>query len=186
MKLESTIIEGIYILHRPLRKDDRGTFTRLFGSDEIAKAGRPMNAIHVNTSTSLKTGTLRGIHFQYSPFSEAKVVACTSGAIWDVAIDLRLESPTRFKWFATHLTPENGKSVILPEGVGHAFLTLEPNSSVVYVTSNVYNEKYESGLRYDDPDLAIEWPIAPVNISQKDKQWGLLKDRLKEIDEGFA
>ena len=186
MKIESTPIEGINILHRPLVKDKRGTFTRLFGADEIAKAGRPTDAIHVNTSTSPEVGTLRGIHFQYPPFSEAKVVACTSGAIWDVGVDLRPNSPTRFKWFGIHLTPENGKSLIVPEGFGHAFITLKPNSTTVYVISNIYNVKYESGLRFDDPDLAIKWPIAPAVISEKDKKYGLLKNRIKDIDKGFA
>ncbi len=186
MKLESTPIEGIFVLHRPLMKDERGTFTRLFGADEIASAGRPTNAVHVNTSTSQKAGTLRGIHFQYPPFAEAKVVACTSGAIWDVGVDLRLDSPTRFQWFGALLTPDNGKSLIVPEGFGHAFITMEPNSTAVYVISNVYALNYESGLRYDDPTLAIDWPVTPTVISKKDGEWGLLKNRVKEIDDGFG
>ena len=185
MKLESTPIADLFVLHRPLRKDDRGAFSRLFGEDDIAAAGRPMNAVHVNTSTSNQAGTLRGIHFQYPPYSEAKVVACTAGAIWDVGIDLRPDSPTKYQWFGEVLTPDNGKSLIVPEGFGHAFITLEPNSTAVYVISSVYASEHESGLLYDDPMLNIDWPILPTVISDKDRNWGMLEDRIREIDKNF-
>ncbi len=185
MKLESTPIADLFVLHRPLRIDDRGSFSRLFGEDDIAAAGRPTNAVHVNTSTSNQVGTLRGIHFQYPPFSEAKVVACTSGAIWDVGIDLRPDSPTKYHWFGEVLTPDNGKSLIVPEGFGHAFITLEPNTTAVYVISSVYALDHESGLRFDDPMLKIDWPIEPSVVSEKDKSWGLLEDRFDEIDKKF-
>ena len=131
MKLEETPIEDLYVLHRPIRKDERGSFSRLFGEDDIAKAGRPTNIVHVNTSTSVEAGTLRGVHFQYPPFSEAKVVACTSGSIWDVGVDLRPDSPTRFQWFGEVLTPENGKSMIVPEG--------EKASKVIIFYDNHFN-----------------------------------------------
>ena len=185
MKLEATPISDLFILHRPLRKDDRGTFSRLFGEDDIATAGRPTNAVHVNTSTSSQAGTLRGVHFQYPPYSEAKVVACTAGSIWDVGVDLRPDSPTRFQWFGTILTPENGKSTIVPEGFGHAFITLEPKSTAVYVISSVYAPEYESGLRFNDPMLNIDWPIDPAVISEKDRSWGLLDGRIQEINSSF-
>ena len=185
MKLESTPIADLFVLHRQLRKDDRGAFSRLFGEDDIAAAGRPMSAVHVNTSTSNQAGTLRGIHFQYPPYSEAKVVACTAGAIWDVGIDLRPDSPTKYQWFGEVLNPDNGKSLIVPEGFGHAFITLEPNTTAVYVISSVYALDHESGIRFDDPMLKIDWPIEPTVISEKDKSWGLLEDRADEIDKKF-
>lgn len=185
MKLESTPIEGLFVLHRPIRRDERGIFSRLFGEDEIAAAGRPTKAVHVNSSTSSEVGTLRGIHFQYPPFAEAKVVACTSGAIWDVGIDLRPGSPTRFQWFGSVLTPTNGLSMIIPEGFGHAFITLEQNSTAVYVISATYEPRVESGLRYDDPMLSIVWPITPKVISEKDRAWSDLELRLHELDKGF-
>jgi dTDP-4-dehydrorhamnose 3,5-epimerase len=185
MQLEPTPIKDLFILHRPVRSDGRGTFTRLFGADEIAAAGRPTNAVHVNTSTSIEVGTLRGIHFQYPPFAEAKVVACTAGAIWDVGVDLRVNSPTRFQWFAATLTPENGLSMVIPEGFGHAFITLEANSTAVYVVSAVYSPQNESGLRYDDPGLSIEWPISPNVISDKDLSWRMLETRRFEFDGRF-
>jgi dTDP-4-dehydrorhamnose 3,5-epimerase len=185
MKLETTPIADLFVLHRPLRKDDRGTFSRLFGEDDIAVAGRPTKAMHVNTSTSKQTGTLRGVHFQYPPYSEAKVVACTAGSIWDVGVDLRPDSPTRFQWFGVVLTPDNGKSMIVPEGFGHAFLTMEPNSTAVYVISSIYAPEHESGISFDDPLLNIDWPIEPTIISEKDRAWGPLKNRIQELDRGF-
>ena len=186
MKLKKTPIEDLCVLHRPIMKDNRGSFSRLFGEDDIAKAGRPTNMVHVNTSTSVEPGTLRGVHFQYPPFSEAKVVACTSGSIWDVGVDLRPDSPTRFQWFGEVLTPNNGKSMIVPEGFGHAFITLEPNSTAVYVISAVYAPEYESGLLYNDPMLGIDWPIEPTVVSEKDRNWGVIEGRIQELNEGFT
>lgn len=186
MKLEKTPIEGLFVLHRPVRWDERGFFSRLFGANEIADAGRPTQAVHVNSSTSVEVGTLRGVHFQYPPHAEAKIVSCVSGAIWDVGIDLRPGSPTRFQWFGARLTPENGISMVIPEGFGHAFITLEPNSTVVYIVSAVYAPEYESGARFDDPILDIQWPIKPKVISVKDQAWGLIENRMDELDSGFS
>lgn len=185
MKLETTPIDDLFILHRSLRKDDRGTFSRLFGEDDIELAGRPMKVAHVNTSTSKQTGTLRGIHFQYPPYSEAKVVACTAGSIWDVGVDLRPNSPTRFQWFGTLLTPDNGKSMIVPEGFGHAFITMEPNSTAVYVISSIYAPEHEAGICFDDSLLNIDWPIKPTVVSDKDRNWDPLKNRIEELDGVF-
>ncbi len=186
LKLEATPIEGLFELYRPVRRDERGFFSRLFGADEVAAAGRATQAVHVNSSTSVEVGTLRGIHYQYPPHAEAKIVACVAGAIWDVGVDLRPGSPTRFQWFGTKLTPENGVSLIIPEGFGHGFITLEPNSTVVYVVSAAYALSHESGLRFDDPLLGIKWPIKPSVLSEKDRAWGLIEHRLQEIDAGFV
>jgi dTDP-4-dehydrorhamnose 3,5-epimerase len=186
MILEATPIKDLFVLHRPVHKDSRGHFTRLFAAEGLAAAGRPTEAVHVNTSTSVETGTLRGIHFQYPPYAEAKIVACTSGAIWDVGVDLRPGSPTRFQWFGTTLTPENGLSMVIPEGFGHAFITLRPNSTAVYVVSAKYAFDHESGIRYDDEMLNIVWPIMPTIQSDKDLAWGQVKSRIDELDFGFG
>ena len=185
MELEQTPIQGLYSINRPIRRDERGFFSRLFGADEISAAGRPTQAIHINSSTSKDTGTLRGIHFQYPPYSEAKIVSCVSGSIWDLGVDLRPGSPTRFKSFGMQLTPENGKSLLVPEGFGHAFITLEPNSTVVYVVSSAYSPENESGLRFDDPSLDINLPIEPKVLSEKDQTWELLDNKLEEINNKF-
>lgn len=185
MKIESTPIEGLLVLHRSVHRDERGLFTRVFAADEVAKAGRPTNAVHINTSTSFKSGTLRGIHFQYPPYAEAKIVSCIAGAIWDIGVDLRPDSPTRFKWFGITLTPENSLSLIVPEGFGHAFITLKPNTTAVYVVSTAYAPDFESGIRYDDPLLNINWPIRPKVLSKKDQSWNNLENRIQELDCGF-
>jgi len=186
MKLEATPIKDLFVLHRPVHKDSRGQFTRLFAAEGLAAAGRPTDAVDVHASTSVETGTLRGIHFQYPPYAEAKIVACTSGAIWDVGVDLRPGSPTRFQWFGTTLTPENGLSMVIPEGFGHAFITLMPNSTAVYVVSAVYTLDHESGIRYDDEMLNIEWPIMPTIQSDKDLAWGQVKSRIDELNLRFG
>jgi dTDP-4-dehydrorhamnose 3,5-epimerase len=185
MKLKKTRIEDLFLLHRPVRCDERGFFSRLFGSDEMTLAGRPTEAVHVNSSTSTHAGTLRGLHFQYPPYMETKIVSCASGAIWDVGVDLRLGSSTRFQWFGTLLTPENGISMVIPEGFGHGFITLEPNSTAIYVTSAIYSPRHESGIRYDDPRLNIHWPSRPQVLSDKDQEWGPISKRINEIDAGF-
>jgi dTDP-4-dehydrorhamnose 3,5-epimerase len=186
MKLECTPINGLFVLQRPVHKDSRGQFTRLFAAEGLAAAGRPTGAVHVNTSTSVESGTLRGIHFQYPPYAETKIVACTSGAIWDVGVDLRPGSPTRFQWFGNILTPDNGRSMVIPEGFGHAFITLEPNSTAVYVVSAMYALDHESGIRFDDKMLDIEWPIVPTVLSDKDLAWARLDDRVEELDLRFG
>lgn len=185
MKLVATPIDGLFVLHRPVFQDARGRFSRLFAAEGLAAAGRPTEAVHVNFSTSVETGTLRGLHFQYPPVSEAKVVACTAGAIWDVGVDLRPGSPTRFQWYGTTLTPANGLSMVIPEGFGHGFITLEPNSTAVYVVSAIYAPEHESGIRYDDDMLGISWPLKPTVLSGKDLAWAALEGRINELDAGF-
>lgn len=186
MELKTTPLEGLFVLERAVRRDSRGFFSRLFGEDELLAAGRPTTAVHVNSSTSAEIGTLRGIHFQFPPHMEAKIVSCVSGAVWDVGVDLRPHSPTRFQWFGTELTPQNGVSLVIPEGFGHAFITLTPNTTMVYVVSAAYALDYESGVRFDDPALGIDWPITPQVLSDKDLGWGLITDRITELDSGFG
>lgn len=181
MHLEKTHLDDVLILHMDIRKDDRGQFCRLYGIDELKKAGFDSKVSHVNSSKSLKRGTLRGIHFQYPPYAECKIISCISGSIWDLAVDLRPNSKQRFNWFGIKLTPSNGKSLIVPEGFGHACLSLEDNSTIIYVSSEVYSSKYESGIKYDDPLLKIKWPINPSFLSERDKSWGEISKRLDEL-----
>jgi len=181
MQLEVTPIEGVHVIHKRIFQDGRGQFSRLYAADEFANIGLNTRSVHVNSSTSTSKGTLRGIHFQYPPFSETKIVSCLAGAVWDVAVDLRPDSPTRFQWFGVELTPSNGKSLHVPDGCGHAFLTLADSSTVVYVDSNTYNIDYESGAKFDDPYLDIKWPPTPTVISDKDRSWKPLADRANEL-----
>jgi dTDP-4-dehydrorhamnose 3,5-epimerase len=184
MEVETTPIEGLLVVHRQIFQDKRGAFTRLFAKDEMNDF-LDFEALHVNSSTSREPGTLRGIHFQYPPYAEAKLVSCVSGAIWDVGVDLRPESPTRFQWFGVELTPENGKSLIVPRGFGHGFLTLEQNSTVVYVVSAAYRPEHESGLRFDDEVMGIDWPHPITTVSEKDLLWAKASDRQEELSQKF-
>lgn len=186
MKISSTPLKGLYVLHRNVFKDSRGWFSRIFAADEFKNLNISDEAIHINASTSTSVGTLRGVHFQYPPHSEIKTVSCVAGEIWDVAVDLRPNSKTRFQWFGKILTPENGTSLIIPRGFGHAFITLKPNTTAVYTVSTPYAPDYESGIRFDDPSLNIEWPIRPVHISEKDKSWGFIDTRINELNEFFS
>ena len=185
MKLITTPIKDLFVLERKVVRDKRGFFSRLYGEKELSEAGRPTKAVHLNSSTSISPGTLRGIHFQYPPYAETKIVSCGSGAIWDVGVDLRPNSTTRFQWFGIELNPQNGFSLIIPEGFGHAFITLEPNTTVVYVLSAEYSIEHESGLKFDDPRLGIKWPVRPNVISTKDLSWDFIDNRLPEFDLKF-
>ncbi len=185
MKLEKLPLKDMFLVQRPVFIDERGRFSRLFDDDDFLNAGLNLKAVNINSSTSLEKGTLRGIHFQYPPFSETKIVCCTSGSIWDLGVDLRPNSPTRFDWFGIELNPENGKSLLIPEGFGHAFITLESNTTVVYVTTEKYSKKHESGIIFNDPLLKIDWPIEPKILSEKDKNWGNLDMRIEELNKGF-
>ncbi|MDC1135652.1 dTDP-4-dehydrorhamnose 3,5-epimerase family protein [Alphaproteobacteria bacterium] len=185
MKLQKTPIDDLFIIKRNIFTDARGSFTRLYGDDEIKAAGRQCSVVHINSSTSKLAGTIRGIHFQYPPFEEEKIVSCTAGAIWDVGIDLRPNSRTQFQWYGVELTPENGLSMIIPKGFGHAFYTLEPNTTAVYAVSQYYSVNHEGGIRFDDPILDIKWPGMPSVVSSKDKSWPPLKEQMKMLNEKF-
>lgn len=179
MNFDTTSIEGLLVAQRRSSTDFRGSFSRLYAVEDFAAIGRPTPAVHVNASTSTASGTLRGIHFQYPPKAETKIVGCIAGSVWDVAVDLRPNSATQFGWFGIELSATNGLSLVIPEGVGHAFLTLEPDSTVVYVTSQVYSPENESGVRFDDPLIGIEWPQMPRVVSKRDQLWPPLETRIE-------
>ncbi len=124
--------------------------------------------VQANTSFNYKKGTLRGMHFQKSPYEEDKLVRCTKGSIFDVIIDIRKDSPTYKKWFGVELSEENRKSLFVPKGFAHGYLTLEDNSEVTYLVTEFYTPEADSGIKFDDPAFNIEWPMTPVVISEKD------------------
>lgn len=186
MQITKTDIAGLLVLKQKITHDERGHFRRLYAEDELLSEGVPSKAFHVNSSFSKYSGTLRGIHFQFPPYAETKIVSCVSGSIWDVGVDLRPESPTRFEWFGTELNPTNGISLLIPEGFGHAFITLEPDTSVVYAISTGYSIANESGILFNEPILGIKWPILPKVISSKDSMWPPLQERIDEIDRRFS
>lgn len=168
MKFTKTPLEGAYVVELERKNDQRGFFARTWCVDEFSKHGLKTNLAQQNMSLTMKRGTLRGMHFQKAPHAETKVVRCTKGAIYDVIIDLRPDSPTHRQWFGIELTSENYNMVYVPEGFAHGFITLEDNSEVSYLVTSFYTPDAESGVRYDDPAFGIKWPIPFTLVSDRD------------------
>lgn len=152
-------------------EDARGWFSETFQQDRFAAAGIDVPFVQDNQSYSRAAGTLRGIHFQTPPFAQAKLVRCLRGRIWDVAVDLRAGSPTFGQWVAAELTASGGEQLFVPAGFGHGFLTLEDDCEVAYKTSAYYAPDCDGGLAWNDPALAIAWPLQPgwPHLSDKDR-----------------
>jgi dTDP-4-dehydrorhamnose 3,5-epimerase len=158
--------------------DDRGYFVETYNQKACAKAGITCDFVQDNQSLSTRRGTIRGLHFQAPPFAQAKLVSVVRGAIFDVAVDLRRGSSTYGKWCGVELSAEDGRQLFVPVGFGHAFCTLEPDTVVSYKVDSHYSKESEGGLRWDDPDLAIAWPVAAaeVSVSEKDGRLPFLRD----------
>lgn len=168
MQFHKTPLQGSFIIEPELRGDSRGFFARQFCSKEFKKMGLDTNFVQVNNSLSKEEGTLRGMHYQLSPHAETKVIRCIQGALWDVILDLRESSKTFGKWFGETLTAENRKMMVAPKGFAHGFLTLEPNTEVLYLVSEYYTPEAERGVRFDDPSFSIDWPKKPTVVSERD------------------
>ena len=169
MKFIKTPLDGAYIIELEKLEDDRGFFSRLYCSKEFNNQNLNNTFVQVNNSLSKNKGTLRGIHYQKSPMAESKLVRCISGGLYDVIVDLRANSKTYKHWFGVTLTNENRKMIFVPEGFGHAFLTLENNTEAIYFVSQYYSPKHELGLIWNDEEIGIQWPTKPLFISDKDK-----------------
>ena len=169
MKFIESSLKGAYILEFIPVEDERGFFTRTFCSLEFRNLGLNPVIAQSSISYNAKKGTLRGMHFQKSPFEEAKVVSCLKGSIYDVIIDLRINSPTFKNWQGIELNEKNKRSVYIPEGFAHGFLTLTDDSIISYHMSECFNSEAYSGVRYNDKSFNIDWPFEPVIISAKDK-----------------
>jgi len=178
MRFRETKIRGLYIIEPELKVDKRGYFSRVFCKKEFAKIGLNFGIVQVNRSLNLKKGTLRGMHFQKPPKAEDKIIQCIKGIVYDVAVDLRENSPTYGHWAAVELSEKNKRMFLVPKGFAHGFQTLTDNCEVLYFTSEFYSPEYESGIRWNDPFFNIKWPIKPTNISEKDKNWPLIEERI--------
>ncbi len=159
-------------------EDARGWFSETYQRDRFRAAGIAPDFVQDNQSYSAPAFTLRGIHFQTPPHAQAKLVRCLKGRIWDVAVDLRARSPTFGKWVAAALTSDGGEQLFVPAGFGHAFLTLEPDCEVAYKVDDFYAPECDAGISWDDPDLAIDWPLdgGSPQLSDKDARLPALKD----------
>ena len=169
MKILSQEIDDLYLIESEPYIDERGSFIRHFCSEKFLKAGISPLIKQANLSENKYAKTLRGFHYQLSPFSEAKTISCIRGSIYDVIVDLRVESKTYMKWVSYELSEINRISIHIPPGCANAFLTLENNCLVYYYSSNYYDSESERGIRYNDPAFNFEWPFIPEIISEKDK-----------------
>ncbi|VBB05523.1 rmlc: dtdp-4-dehydrorhamnose 3 5-epimerase [Lucifera butyrica] len=172
MIFTETELKGAYIIELEPICDERGFFARTWCSTEFAKRDLNPKLVQCNISYNAKRGTLRGMHYQQEPFTEAKLVHCIRGAIFDAIVDLRPESQTHFKWFSIKLTADKHNMLYIPEGFAHGFLTLQDNTEVFYQMTNSYAADYASGIRWDDPIINIKWPFSPLIIAEKDRSYG--------------
>jgi len=171
MLFHKTPLDGARLVELEKRGDDRGFFARVFCEREFEQAGLVNKFVQVNNSLSAKRGTLRGMHYQLNPAAEVKIVRCLRGALYDAILDMRPNSPTFGKSFGAELTPENRLMMYVPRGFAHAILTLADDTEALYLVSDFYAPDQERGIRWNDPRFAVEWPIAPTEISPKDAAW---------------
>jgi dTDP-4-dehydrorhamnose 3,5-epimerase len=174
MKFATTKIAGVLVVELERRSDERGFFARQWCATEFARAGLDTRIAQINTARSAVAGTLRGIHFQREPHAEVKLVRCTRGAVFDVAVDLRVGSPTFCQWFGVELDEDSGRMLYIPEGCGHGYLTLVPNTDLVYQASIPYAPNSATGVRFDDLAFNISWPARINVISAQDRTWPLI------------
>jgi dTDP-4-dehydrorhamnose 3,5-epimerase len=171
MRFTETPLAGAFLLDIEPREDDRGFFARTFCRREFEAHGLNPAVAQANTSFNRARGTLRGMHYQLPPAAESKLVRCTSGAVHDVIVDLRPESPTYLRHYGVELTAENRRQLYVPELFAHGFLTLTDGAEVSYQVGEFYTPGAERGIRWDDPALGIVWPIPVSVISDKDAAW---------------
>jgi dTDP-4-dehydrorhamnose 3,5-epimerase len=169
LKIHLTTIRDLVIVETTTNLDHRGAFARIYCEDEIASLIGPRRVVQINHSRTSKIGAVRGLHYQRPPNVEMKLVRCLKGRVWDVAVDIRSNSPTFLRWHAEELTPCNNRMIVVPEGFAHGFQVLEPESELLYLHTAFYAAGSEGGLRHDDPHLAIQWPLAVTDLSARDK-----------------
>ncbi len=181
MIFTETALPGAFIIDIERRGDDRGYFARVFCQEEFAEHGLKPVIAQANIAYNATKGTLRGMHFQFPPHAETKLVRCTRGAILDIIVDLRPESPTYLQHVAVELSNANQRALYVPERFGHGYQALEDDTETSYQVGEFYAPKYEGGLRYDDPRLALEWPLPVGEMSPKDQGWTMLDDYEPEL-----
>ena len=171
MLFTETKLKGAFIIDLELREDERGFFARSWCADEFEKLGLNPRLSQCNISFNRKSGTLRGMHYQVEPYAEAKLTRCTQGAIYDVIVDLRADSPTFKQWLAVELSAENHRALYVPEGLAHGFQTLMDDCEVFYQMSEFFHPECARGLRWDDPAFGIVWPLEDKVLAEKDRSW---------------
>lgn len=178
---ENTKIEGLFILNREPFYDERGFFERLYCVDELKSILKNKQIEQINYSFTRKKGCVRGLHFQLPPFSEVKMVSCIKGEVWDVAVDIRKDSPTFLEHHAEILTPKNNRTLFIPEGFAHGFQALTRECEMLYFHTNKFNKEFDCGLNILDPYLNINWPFDISDVSERDQSHKMLDKSFKGI-----
>lgn len=161
-------LAGLFSLQHKVHEDERGRFARLFCQGSLAAFGQPVHIRQINHSRTALRGSLRGLHFQYPPHAETKLITCLCGAVWDVAVDVRRDSATFLQWHAERLEAGDGRSLLIPPGFAHGFQTLTDDAELLYLHSADYSPEHEGGLSANDARLAISWPLPVSNLSARD------------------
>jgi len=175
MLFTETALKGAFLIDIERQEDNRGFFARTFCGQEFVAQGLEVTNVQCSIAFNHKKGTIRGMHYQVAPATEAKLVRCTQGAIYDVIVDMRPESPTYLSHVGVELTADNRRALYVPEMFAHGYQTLMDGAEVIYQMNKFYTPGYERGLHYDDPILGIEWPLPVSEISEKDLKWPLLE-----------
>ena len=183
MKIETTPLSGVIIITPNRFSDDRGFFSESYSAQALAAQGVTIPFVQDNHSFSRAVGTVRGLHFQAPPHAQDKLVRCGRGALFDVAVDIRRGSPSYGEWFGTTLSFENGRQLLAPAGFAHGFVTLEPDTEIIYKCSDYYARETEGAVRWDDPDIGIDWGgVAEPVLSEKDA----IAPSLADLDTPFT
>lgn len=181
MLFTETRLRGAFVIDLERRSDNRGFFARMFCRRELQEHGLNPDIAQANVAFNVARGTLRGMHFQYPPAAESKLVRCTRGAILDVIVDLRPESETYLEHVSVELTADNGRSLYVPERFAHGYQVLEDGTETTYLVGEFYTPETEGGLAYDDPRLGIAWPLPITEMSEKDSAWAPLSEVEAEL-----
>lgn len=176
MKIINTPLRDLYEISTSSLEDSRGCLTRLFCEQELSAIRPHLYFTQINLSDTKEKGTLRGLHFQHAPAAEAKLIRCLRGLVFDVAVDIRKESPTFLQWHAVELSDSNDRAIFIPEGFAHGFQALSDDVQLLYMHTANWSRQHESGLRYDDPKIAIHWPLDVSNISERDAGLSFVQD----------
>ncbi len=177
MNVIETALAGVRILEPQVFGDARGWFMESWSKKKMEDAGITVDFVQDNHSFSAQKGTLRGLHYQLNPMAQAKLLRVSRGAIFDVAVDIRRGSPTYAKWVGVELTAENARQLFIPRGFAHGFITLTDDVEVQYKADNFYAPTCDGNIRWDDPEIGVAWPLAPVVLSEKDAKAPLLSAR---------
>jgi dTDP-4-dehydrorhamnose 3,5-epimerase len=181
MIFTETKLRGAYIVEPELLEDERGFFARTWSREDFDARGLDSNLVQCNSSFNKQRGTLRGMHYQTAPHEEVKLVRCTAGAIYDVIIDLREDSPTRSQWHGVELSASNRLMVYIPKGFAHGFQTLADETEVFYQVSEYYHPESARGVRWDDPTFGIDWPLGISVVSERDRAHPFLDAAQREL-----